>query len=353
VALLSLSRERRTVKPSLIAFSSGDSGVFMEKWKRELLRYHFHYSAQRLNIQAAFMSKHPHVPSSLHKYRSFCDQHQEALEKGVLWRSSPDRFNDPYDTVVSFDQNRFFIEDQPAQDFIRSIREMIRKVEAGEKWTPTPFQNPIRQDEWRRRVLLEFLSDQPAHIRDDFVQTTDRWFALQREQAVRLMSERMRSGYSVLSLCENATSVLMWSHYSNSHKGFCIEYDLSALSENEERRRFCYPVFYRKKLTDATRYLVKMDFHDYNNLFGTYMCLLKSDEWAYEKEWRIAFAAGSGDANGPMKMPKPKSIILGALAQPSDEAWMRTFCKDHDIRLRRASQRHNEFRLEIRDADDA
>jgi hypothetical protein len=41
----------------------------------------------------------------------------------------------------------------------------------------------------------------------------------------------------------------------------------------------------RNKLIDATRYLARRA--DYNNLFGVYICLLKSDEWAYEKEWRI------------------------------------------------------------------
>jgi hypothetical protein len=112
-------------------------------------------------------------------------------------------------------------------------------------------------------------------------------------------------------------------------------------------------VFYRKKLTDATPYLARPDIHDFNNLFGAYMCLLKSDEWAYEGEWRIVMAIRRSNANSPMDMPKPKSIILGAHVRPNNEAWMRTICNSHGVRLRRVFQRHNEFRLEIRDADDA
>jgi hypothetical protein len=30
----------------------------------------------------------------------------DALRKGVLWLSSPDKFNDPYDAAVSFDSDR-------------------------------------------------------------------------------------------------------------------------------------------------------------------------------------------------------------------------------------------------------
>ena len=50
-----------------------------------------------------------------------------------------------------------------------------------------------------------------------------------------------------------------------------------------------------------------------------------------------------------MDMPKPKSIILGALVGPADEAWMRDFCRTNRIALERVVRRPNEFRLEIRD----
>jgi hypothetical protein len=322
----------------------------MEKWKRELIRYLFHYSARRLNEEAAFTVKHPYVPPALHKYRRFSDQHKGALTNGVLWRCSPDKFTDPYDSIVYFDQTRFWVEDQSAEDFIASMEEMTRTLGSGAKWLPKPIQNPVQQRDWRRRVNASLLKHRPAHERQAMLDAIDRWFDIQGEQAVRFVSKRARAGLSVLSLCENATSVLMWSHYSDGHKGFCIEYDLSTLRGDDLRRRQCFPVFYRRKLTDATRYLARQDFHNYNNLFGIYMCLLKSDEWAYEREWRLVLPTGPSHANSAVKMPKPVAIILGALAQPDDEAWMRTFCHRNGIPLKRAVQRHNEFRLEIRNA---
>ena len=323
----------------------------MEKWKRDFMRYLFHYSARRQVIEAAFIVKHPHVPSALHKYRRFSHDHKNALAKGVLWRCSPEKFNDPYDFYVNFDPNRFWIEDQSAQDFIASMEEMKKALDLGAKWVPKPIKNPIQQRDWRRKVTGFLLKDRPVHERQAMLDAIDSWFHMQREQVVRFMSKRTRAGFSVLSLCENATSVLMWSHYSDNHKGFCIEYDLSALDGNDLRRRLCFPVFYRRKLTDATRYLAKQDFRDYNNLFGTYLCLLKSDEWAYEREWRLVLATGLTDANSEVQMPKPVAIILGALVLPGDEAWMRTFCDRYGIPLKRIVQRHNEFRLEICDAD--
>lgn len=37
--------------------------------------------------------------------------------------------------------------------------------------------------------------------------------------------------YAILSLSGNPNNNLMWSHYANSHKGFCIELDVSILGE--------------------------------------------------------------------------------------------------------------------------
>jgi hypothetical protein len=250
----------------------------MEKWKQQLIRYLFHYSARRLRIEAAFVVKHPHVPSKLYKYRAFSSEHIQALSRGVLWRCSPDRFNDPYDSAVYFEVDRFLMEDQSIKEFLASMQRMKRKVDAGQRWTPATIKKPIQQREWQQKAWAELLRDEAADIKEAMVSQLGKFQRAQWEEMVRLMSARLRAGMTVLSLSENATSVLMWSHYSNNHAGFCIEYDLSALGHNDLRRRLCFPVFYRRKLTDATRYFGKQDPSDFNNLFGTYVCLLKSDE---------------------------------------------------------------------------
>jgi hypothetical protein len=64
----------------------------MENWKRQFIRLLFHYSAHRIRPKEADLVKHPNVPSAL--FRRFCDQHKEALVRGVLWRASPSHFND-------------------------------------------------------------------------------------------------------------------------------------------------------------------------------------------------------------------------------------------------------------------
>ena len=81
----------------------------------------------------------------------------------------------------------------------------------------------------------------------------------------------------------------------------------------------------------------RSDMTDYNNLFGQYMCLIKQDDWAYEKEWRIIHALGLY-VNSELEMPEPSAIILGCQVKQTDENDMRSLCHTRSIPLRRMVQ---------------
>lgn len=111
----------------------------MEPWKRQFIRYLFPYSLARQKIELAFIVKHPHVPNYLYKYREFNPRHLAALREGVLWMSSPDRFNDPFDTTIFFDSNRFIVEDESPEEAIESAKELQRVTSAGGLFKPKPL----------------------------------------------------------------------------------------------------------------------------------------------------------------------------------------------------------------------
>ncbi|GAL75022.1 hypothetical protein JCM19275_1061 [Nonlabens ulvanivorans] len=66
-------------------------------------------------------------------------------------------------------------------------------------------------------------------------------------------------------------SILMWSHYSNSHKGYCLEF----MKKEEE----LYPVNYIKDFNKTNYYdnIKDSEFH---------LTYSKSEEWSYENEYR-------------------------------------------------------------------
>ena len=326
-----------------------NGGNALEHWQRQLIRSLFHYSSKRMNIERSFMVKHPHVPDRLYKYRQFTANHLDALNKNILWISSPDRFDDPNDAAVSFDTDRFFVEEQSVQDFIASSKEFECTVNAGGNWQPKKLICPVQQGEWRRKMIINLLKGEDLPDKDKFVRFIEEFMKKQAAEGVKRMSDGFRQGFSVLSLSENYSSNLMWSHYSESHRGFVIEYDFSKLHYSDLRRRLCFPVFYTKKLRDATRYLARTDMSDFNNLFGQYMCLIKQSVWEYEQEWRIIHTIGPSHANRELEMPEPSAIILGSQVKLADEDTMRSLCHARKIPLRRMVQRPGSFDLEVKD----
>lgn len=94
--------------------------------------------------------------------------------------------------------------------------------------------------------------------------------------------------YFFYCVSDNGTSNLMWSHYANSHYGFCIEF--------KEGFRNIDKVIYTSKLpylnmidyirlelkTKSFNISANIDFNYLWNLIRT-----KYDEWSYESEYRI------------------------------------------------------------------
>lgn len=114
-------------------------------------------------------------------------------------------------------------------------------------------------------------------------------------------------GYSgVVSLTENHRNILMWAHYANSHKGFCIGYKKDFIAkklnplmlEDYEGQSIIYPdrVVYDSKRFDSERYsqsndrLKRMPIQDIMD-----MMMVKSNEWIYEKEHRCIIPFYYGD----------------------------------------------------------
>ena len=90
----------------------------------------------------------------------------------------------------------------------------------------------------------------------------------------RNKKESFKNNLNNIGICcftENKNSILMWSHYSDSHKGYCLEF---LKNENE-----LYPINYIKDFaqTDYYENVKDSEFH---------LTYSKSIEWKYENEFR-------------------------------------------------------------------
>lgn len=95
----------------------------------------------------------------------------------------------------------------------------------------------------------------------------------------------IQASLGLLSLTERNDDILMWSHYSESHSGFCLEFD-SSIFDPELLKQVTYSDdVYRVqcRVDDQEQgVVVPVDTDEY--LIG--ICNTKKIDWQYEKEWR-------------------------------------------------------------------
>lgn len=104
----------------------------------------------------------------------------------------------------------------------------------------------------------------------------------------RKMYNDLDGKLGIVSLSQTYQNILMWSHYADSHKGVCIEYEI-----NEEL------IFDEKSYSDASTYRYrKVAYSEGNKLpqitglgeSHDFILCTKSNDWRYEKEIRFLSA---------------------------------------------------------------
>ena len=139
-------------------------------------------------------------------------------------------------------------------------------------------------------------------------------------------------------------NVLMYSHYTDKHKGICIEYDFS---DFDTENTSLLEVKYKEELkidSEIAQIMMKSD-NDINeeisflDLFRT-----KHLNWEYEKEYRVM----TYDVD---KIYRPiKAIYLGKDISDSDIELIERLIKGRSIKLYQvALHEHNVFRLEAKE----
>lgn len=121
-------------------------------------------------------------------------------------------------------------------------------------------------------------------------------------------------------------SMPMWAHYSNNHRGFCVEYDTKD-KKNAVIKSCCFPVQYTDKRIDISN--IMEEFVEevlklkeqakrknireikINNLLIIWICmyysLIKHKSWEYEKEIRLVV-----NLQNDYEAAIPSAIYIGA-----------------------------------------
>ena len=156
-----------------------------------------------------------------------------------------------------------------------------------------------------------------------------------------LMDRRSKVG--IYSLSTSFDHELLWALYANSHKGFCIQYDLNILiNQNIYQQLHIFPVDYKNELPSISiKDISKEKEWLFRKLFGT-----KSKLWNYEDEVRIiSDKIGENDYDysavttiyfGYRMLDQHKKEMMGRL-QGRGVKYFQMYLEDNSYRFRKIS----------------
>lgn len=88
------------------------------------------------------------------------------------------------------------------------------------------------------------------------------------------------SDIGITCFSENGMEPLLWGHYAQSYRGFCLKFNVESLINNQNDSVKLKRVIYSKSPETISQ---EHPFSDY------YQYLLKLNNWKYEQEWRLLF----------------------------------------------------------------
>ena len=280
------------------------------------------------------------APKSLFRFRQYNDNSINALKNDQIWGSNIWQFNDPYECVPCYNLNLFW--EKISQSLkSKNILSIINSLKNGEIHPQIRKAYPSIDFEWMRKNIPDQISEDDINEKIDiFAKYLLTFIGMDFNEIMQrfyLSIQQEEARWTIACFSEQNDSTLMWGHYADSHKGFCLEYDFQSILNNCDKTcvdiRGCNklmlnlplaPIIYRKNRFDATAFFstviqaslqeankIPMDLF-YDDTLIVLKCLLtKSIDWAYEKEWRLFLSP----TNGSYESHKSIFCRLRVLAQ--------------------------------------
>lgn len=118
-----------------------------------------------------------------------------------------------------------------------------------------------------------------------------------------------RYGKGVFSMAERANCPLMWSHYSDQHRGLCLGYSVPAAATSD-----IHKISYGgSRLVQASDVAAMLGGDEAaRRKVDEAVLLKKAQPWAYEREWRLI--GPRGEQNSPLEL---EEVVFGMRCPPA------------------------------------
>lgn len=244
-----------------------------------------HFVENRIKSSAGNDYAFPREFPKLYKYRPLSQYCVNDLVNGKLTLSSIGEFNDVFDGAM----HQY------------GSKEEIEKA-ANEQWSDLD-------------TKLKAAGFESLLKKDDIVAPYRMYYKQESRYKFR---ELDYLGTFVGCFSEDNASTLMWSHYADSNKGICIEYDFNTLQSESILKYSLFPVAYTASPIDVKDLMGEngRNVYEYPIDAAVLCCSLnKASIWSYEREWRLVWVLASSADHTPrltIKLPiTPSKVYLG------------------------------------------
>lgn len=151
-------------------------------------------------------------------------------------------------------------------------------------------------------------------------------------ESIQPQMDRYTESIRIACFSESISNLLMWSHYTNSHKGVCIYYDTEKIISyiRETKGIYFLPVVYSEDLFEATENMVTS-----SENIAINPALFKGKCWEYEQEWRLlSYDYGNKrDISKINFLGAIKRVDLGCKCTNDDRDKILSWCKTKGIEV--------------------
>lgn len=260
-------------------------------------------------------------PEKVYKYRDWQNGfHRNILLYNELYFASPKDFNDPFDCRIA--PNYKTLSELNIDKYVDAL---VAK---------------------NYNVLINKGND-ISKIKEQFKKRAKNPKALQKSYE-NLLFDYQNKYYGILSLSSKWNSILMWSHYANCHKGFCIGFWTEQLIKETDVDRAGiveyksdYPYLEPTVISDKNKIIEK----------AVIQTQTKSKDWIAEDEFRLL------NLYYP-KIPMPferivnfsndviAELVLGINISENDKREIVKLCRQKDINVFQAIKKDSLFEID-------
>ena len=314
-------------------------------WKKEYIEKIGCSDVEKLQIEAAQAIKMANLPKFLYKYRPANDFSLDNLKNDTVWLNKPSEYNDPFEFVEFLDFKKL------ERVTANTMKEEIIKEFTDVSLVPQEVIDEARTSEDPLVVIGKHHFKSMGLDVDQINSLFEGIDGIIKKHLVGANREKinkMQNAMKVCSFCEDHTQLLMWSHYANNHRGFCVEYNISLWKANDIRKRLIHPVIYQKDFYDVTEHLLsQVQKGTFNNLYPIISGSTKSKEWEYEKEWRFIFQIGDSFPTQNYPMTCQSKVFLGHRINPENKNKILEIAKEINLPVYQSYASKEKYELEF------